>query len=121
MVRSSAPGSLSDACSAATRGPREGRPRAAAHAKENRMKNQNQNLLVAVAIWLACMAGLYVFYPDLMGKRTATEQKPPSPAQAPAHPGAPVASPPQGSGPAAAPKGPEVPRGTSTPLPPCAS
>ena len=82
------------------------------------MKNQNQNLLVAVAIWLACMAGLYVFYPNLMGKRTATEQKPPSPAQAPAHPGAPLASPPQGSEPAAAPKGPEVPRGTSMPRPP---
>jgi YidC/Oxa1 family membrane protein insertase len=82
------------------------------------MKNQNQNLLVAVAIWLACMAGLYVFFPNAMGKRTATEQKPPSPAQAPAQSGAPVASTPQGSGPAAAPKGPEVPRGTSAPRPP---
>jgi YidC/Oxa1 family membrane protein insertase len=82
------------------------------------MKNQNQNLLVAVAIWLACMAGLYVFFPNVMGKHTATEQKPPASAQAPAHPGAPAASTPQGSGPAASPKGPDVPRGTSTPRPP---
>jgi len=79
------------------------------------MKNQNQNLLVAVAIWLACMAGLYVFFPNLMGKRTATEQKPPSAVQAPAHPGTPAASTPQASAPGALPKGPEVPRGTSAP------
>ena len=46
------------------------------------MKNQNQNLLVAVAIWLACMAALYVFFPNAMGRRPAGEHKP-APVSAP--------------------------------------
>ncbi len=76
------------------------------------MKNQNQNLLIAVAIWLACMAGLYVFFPSAMGRR-APDQKPASSAQ-PGTPG-PAAAPasPGGMAPADAPKGPDVPRGTS--------
>jgi YidC/Oxa1 family membrane protein insertase len=79
------------------------------------MKNQNQNLLVAVAIWLACMAGLYVFFPNAMGKRAATEQKPASAPQSPG--GGPTAAPSQaGAGAAAKPA--EVPRGTSAPKPP---
>jgi YidC/Oxa1 family membrane protein insertase len=78
------------------------------------MKNQNQNLLVAVAIWLACMAGLYVFFPNAMGKRTATDQKPVPAVQSPP-PLGPSPGTPQGTGPAAVAKAPDVPRGTSAP------
>jgi YidC/Oxa1 family membrane protein insertase len=79
------------------------------------MKNQNQNLLVAVAIWLACMAGLYVFFPNVMGKRPPAEQKPAASSQ-PAAPG-PAATPggATGTAPTDAPKPADVPRGTPGP------
>jgi YidC/Oxa1 family membrane protein insertase len=79
------------------------------------MKNQNQNLLVAVAIWLACMFGLYMFFPNSMGggKRGA-QQKPEQAVQAPATT-APAG--PAGGSPAA-PKAADVPRGTPGPKPP---
>jgi YidC/Oxa1 family membrane protein insertase len=75
------------------------------------MKNQNQNLLVAVAIWLACMFGLYLFFPNAMGGKRGAQQKPQPAVEAPAPPAAPVPAPSPGA--AAATKAPEVPRGTA--------
>ncbi|HTO98820.1 MAG TPA: membrane protein insertase YidC, partial [Myxococcales bacterium] len=76
------------------------------------MKNQNQNLLVAVAIWLACMFGLYLFFPDVMGAKKPPAQQKPSPVvQSPPPTAAPPVSP-TGTGPAAAPQAADVPRGT---------
>ena len=78
------------------------------------MKNQNQNLLVAVAIWLACMFGLYLFFPNSMGAGKRVPQQKPEPAvQAPAT--ATPASPASGG---EAPKGADVPRGTRGSKPP---
>ena len=79
------------------------------------MKNQNQNLLVAVAIWLACMFGLYLFFPNSMGAgKRAPQQKPEPAVQSPATttPASPA------SGVPAAPKAADVPRGTSGPKSP---
>ena len=75
------------------------------------MKNQNQNLLVAVAIWLACMFGLYLFFPNVMGGKRAAQHKPEPAVQAPP-PTAPPAAAPSGTGTAAAQKPADVPRGT---------
>jgi len=76
------------------------------------MKNQNQNLLVAVAIWLACMFGLYLFFPNVIGPKKPAPQQQPEPAvQSPAPTSAPPASP-LGTGAAAATKPADVPRGT---------
>src|SRR5207302_10164050 len=84
-------------------------------AKETRMKNQNQNLLVAVAIWLACMFGLYLFFPNSVGGGKRGPQQKPEPAvQSPAT--TTPASPP--SRVPAAPKAADAPRGTSAPKPP---
>jgi YidC/Oxa1 family membrane protein insertase len=81
------------------------------------MKNQNQNLLVAVAIWLACMLGLYLFFPNQMGGgKRAPQQRPEAQAPAPAASQAPAS--PAASGSAAAPKAADVPRGTPGPKPP---
>jgi YidC/Oxa1 family membrane protein insertase len=79
------------------------------------MKNQNQNLLVAVAIWLACMFGLYLFFPSSMGGgKRGSQQKPEQAVQAPATttPASPAGDVP------AAPKAADVPRGTPGPKPP---
>ena len=75
------------------------------------MKNQNQNLLVAVAIWLACMFGLYLFFPNVMGGKRAAQHKPEPAVQAPP-PTAPPAAAPSATGTAAAQKPADVPRGT---------
>jgi hypothetical protein len=76
------------------------------------MKNQNQNLLVAVAIWLACMFGLYLFFPNVIGPKKPAPQQQPEPAvQSPGPTSAPPASP-LGTGAAAATKAGDVPRGT---------
>ncbi len=76
------------------------------------MKNQNQNLLVAVAIWLACMFGLYLFFPNVIGtKKPAVQQKPEPAVQSPGPAAAPAPSP-LGTGAAAAAKTGDVPRGT---------
>ena len=83
------------------------------------MKNQNQNLLVAVAIWLACMFGLYLFFPNAIGgKRGSSPQQKPEPAIQSPPPTAPSPGSPAGTGAAAAPKAPDVPRGTAAPKPP---
>ena len=84
------------------------------------MKNQNQNLLVAVAIWLACMFGLYLFFPNAVGggKRPAATQQKPEPAVQSPPPTGPAPGSPVGTSAAAAPKSPDVPRGTSAPRPP---
>jgi YidC/Oxa1 family membrane protein insertase len=75
------------------------------------MRNQNKNLLVAVAIWLACMFGLYLFFPNAMGGKKPAAQRPPEPAvQSPA-PTAAAPGTPKGTGPAA--PQPDVPRGTA--------
>ena len=83
------------------------------------MKNQNQNLLVAVAIWLACMFGLYLFFPEKIGAgKRAPQQKPESAAQAPVTtPPVPPAGP-VGNGATGASKAADVPRGTPGPKPP---
>ena len=78
------------------------------------MKSQNQNLLVAVAIWLACMFGLYLFFPNVMGAKRPPAQPKPEPAiQSPPPVAAPAPSP-TGTGAAAAPPA-AGPRGTPTP------
>src|SRR5205807_8996600 len=92
-------------------GARWARSRAAAVAKETRMKNQNQNLLVAVAIWLACMFGLYLFFPNVMGGKPAAQPKPEPAVQAPPPTAAPAPAP-SGTGTAAPQKPADVPRGT---------
>jgi YidC/Oxa1 family membrane protein insertase len=81
------------------------------------MKNQNQNLLVAVAIWLACMFGLYLFFPNVMGGKRPAQQKPAPAVQAPPPAAAPAPAP-SGTAPAAAPKPADVPRGTPAAHPP---
>jgi len=80
------------------------------------MKNQNQNLLVAVAIWLACMFGLYLFFPSVMGGKRAAQHKPEPAVQAPPPTAAPEPAP-SGTGTAAAQKPADVPRGTSAARP----
>jgi len=83
------------------------------------MKNQNQNLLVAVAIWLACMFGLYLFFPNVMGsKRGQAPQQKHEPAVQSPPPTGPAQGTPTGTGAAAAPKAPDVPRGTPATRPP---
>src|SRR5438045_9615565 len=74
------------------------------------MKNQNQNLLVAVAIWLACMFGLYLFFPNVMGGKRAAQHKPEPAVQAPP-PTAPPAAAPSATGTAAAQQPADVPPG----------
>ena len=85
------------------------------------MKNQNQNLLIAVAIWLACMAGLYVFFPGVMGKKGPADQKAAPASQKDPSGTTPAPATTQGSAPAAAPKAADVPRGTSGPKHPARS
>ena len=83
------------------------------------MKNQNQNLLVAVAIWLACMFGLYLFFPERIGAgKRAPQQKPEAPAQAPVTTAPAPPAGPVGSGATVASKAADVPRGTPGPKPP---
>src|SRR5437764_282650 len=63
--------------------------------------NKNQNLFLAVAIWLACMLALYTFFPGLVGAKHQP-QKTPATAGAQAEQGAPgQVSPPSASVPAA--------------------
>jgi YidC/Oxa1 family membrane protein insertase len=82
------------------------------------MKNQNQNLLVAVAIWLACMFGLYLFFPNVMGGKRGEQHKSEPAVQAPPPAAAPAPAP-SGTGTAAAPpKAADVPRGTPAARPP---
>ncbi len=83
------------------------------------MKSQNQNLLVAVAIWLACMFGLYLFFPERIGAgKRAPQQKPEAPAQAPVTTAPAPPAGPVGSGATVASKAADVPRGTPGPKPP---
>ena len=83
------------------------------------MKNQNQNLLVAVAIWLACMFGLYLFFPERIGAgKRAPQQKPEAPAQAPVTTAPAPPAGPVGSRATVASKAADVPRGTPGPKPP---
>src|SRR5437764_8158121 len=81
------------------------------------MKNQNQNLLVAVAIWLACMFGLYLFFPNVMGGKRAAQHKPEPAVQAPPPVAAPAPAP-SGTGTAITQKPADVPRGTPAAKPP---
>jgi len=78
------------------------------------MKDMNQRLFVAIAIWLACIFGYYTFF---------APKKPPSLAQKPeaiSQPAAtsPAPSPPVAGAPASPPKAGDVPRGTPVPRPP---
>jgi YidC/Oxa1 family membrane protein insertase len=78
------------------------------------MKDMNQRLFVAIAIWLACVFGYYTFF---------APKKPPSLAQKPeaiSQPAAtsPAPSPPVAGAPASPPKAGDVPRGTPVPRPP---
>jgi len=83
------------------------------------MKNQNQNLLVAVAIWLACMFGLYLFFPERIGAgKRPPQQKPEAAAQAPVATAPVPPAGPLGNGATVASKGADVPRGTPGPKPP---
>ena len=83
------------------------------------MKSQNQNLLVAVAIRLACMFGLYLFFPERIGAgKRAPQQKPEAPAQAPVTTAPAPPAGPVGSGATVASKAADVPRGTPGPKPP---
>ncbi|HUJ25177.1 MAG TPA: membrane protein insertase YidC [Myxococcales bacterium] len=78
------------------------------------MKSNNQNLFLAVLLWLGVMLGLYTFFPNLVGAKRppqGTRQTASAPAQqasapVPAAPAVPAAVPPV-----------EVPRGTSTHAP----
>jgi YidC/Oxa1 family membrane protein insertase len=78
------------------------------------MKDMNQRLFVAIAIWLACIFGYYTFFAPK--KQPSLAQKPEAVSQpAPASPSSPQ---PVAGAPAAAPKSGDVPRGTPAPRPP---
>jgi len=84
------------------------------------MKPSNQNLFLAIALWLGCMVALYTFFPEVVGAKRAqspTQKTITSAAPQPAAP--PIASAP-GVQPAPAPaaKPGAVPRGTSARPPP---
>ena len=77
---------------------------------------KNQNLFLAVALWLGCMLVLYTFFPDLLGaKRPPAPKSAAAPAEAPSAPPVLPATP--GGAPSAAAPAADVPRGTS-PRPP---
>ena len=82
------------------------------------MTNQNRNLLLAVTLWLACMLGLNLLFPNLMGRHPPQAQQKTQPAVQQPPPTAAAEANPAGTGPAAAPKALDVPRGTTTPRPP---
>ena len=79
------------------------------------MKPSNQNLFLAVALWLACMVGIYTFFPGVIGakRQPAAQQPAATPSQPPPAPrAAPAAAPPETPKAAAG-----VPRGTTTRAP----
>jgi YidC/Oxa1 family membrane protein insertase len=86
------------------------------------MKDTNQRLFLAIAIWLACIFGYYTFVaPKKTAPQPVTQQAPgaqaPATAQTPpSQPTSAVATP--AGAPGAAPKGADVPRGTPAPRPP---
>ncbi len=82
------------------------------------MTNQNRNLLLAVTLWLACMLGLNLLFPNLMGRRPPPQAQKTQPALQQPPPAEPQAASPAVSGPAAAPKAADVPRGTPATRPP---
>lgn len=73
------------------------------------MKDTNQRLFLAIAIWLACIFGYYTFFaPKKPAQQPPAEKVSTAPAAAPSVP----------APPSAAPKPADVPRGTSAPRPP---
>jgi YidC/Oxa1 family membrane protein insertase len=81
------------------------------------MKDTNQRLFLAIAIWLAAFLALSTLFPDWFGRKPAPTTATPAPAAPPSADSKPATPTPSPGAPPLAARGSDVPRGTAPRLP----